>query len=123
VTGNCRPEAEQLVASAAGAEEATSNTERGEGGCHPTRRLELSVGTGGSGDNTANDLTETVKFTQCERDSGMKGFRHPTSDGPLVDTNQIPSAAGKGARSISGLEAAADKCTAIDAGELGMRVQ
>jgi hypothetical protein len=53
MTGNCRPEAEQLVASAEGEGEATSN----KAGCHQARRLELSVGIGGSGgNNTAADL-------------------------------------------------------------------
>ena len=109
MTGNCRPESEQLVASAQGAEEATSTPERGEGGCHPARRLELSVGTGGSrGDNTATDLEKAVKFAPCARDHGMKDFPDPTSKEPLVDTSRIPSAAGRGARSISGFQAAAD---------------
>ncbi len=75
MTGNCRPEAEQLVASAEGAEEATSNPERGEGGCHPARRLELSVGTGGNGcNNTATNLEKAVKFAECMRDNGGKDF-------------------------------------------------
>ena len=130
MTGNCRPEAEQLVASAEGAEEATSNPERGEGGCHPARRFELSVGTAGSGGNTVTDLEKAVKFAQCAHDNGVKGFPDPTSDGPLVDTSRIPSAAGRGARSISGFQAAADKlhrhrlsaswgCGSSDAEDLG----
>ena len=86
MTGNCGPESEQLVASAQGAEHATSTTERGEGGCH-----------------------------------GMKDFSDP--NGPLVDPSRIPSAAGRGAGSISGFRAAADECTVIDSGELGLRVQ
>jgi hypothetical protein len=123
VTGKTRPEAAQLAASAEGAEKATSNPKRGEGGCHPTRRPELSVGTRGGGDRTATELDEAVKFTQCVRANGMKGFRDPTSHGrPLVGTSRIVSAAGRGARSISGFEAAADEYTAIGSGELGLRV-
>ncbi len=123
MTGNCRPESEQLVASAEGAEEAMSNPERGEGGCGPARRFEPSLGTGGSGDNTATDLETAVKFAQWARDNGMKDFPDPTSDGPLVDMSRIPSAAGTGARDISGFLAAADECTAIDSAELGQRIQ
>ena len=124
MTGNCRPEAEQLVASVEGEEEATSNPERGKGGCQPARRLELSVGTGGSrGKNTATDIEKAVKFARCARNSGIKDFPDPTSNGPLVETSRIPSAAGRGARSISGFQATADRCTAIDSGQLGLRVQ
>jgi len=100
-----------------------STPERGEGGCRPARRLEHSGGTGGSGHNTATDLETAVKFAQCASDNGMKVFPDPTSNGPLVDASRIPSAAGRGARSISGFQAAADKYTAIDSGELGPRVQ
>ena len=82
MTGNCRPEAQRLVGSAEGAEEATSNPERGEGGCHPARRPELSVGTGGSGgNNTATDLEKAVKVAQWARDNGMKDFPDAISSG------------------------------------------
>jgi len=124
VTGNCRPEAEQLVASAEGAEEATSNPERSKGGCRPARRLELSVGAGGRGGNTtAIDLEKAAKFIRCERDSGTKDYPDPTSNRPLVETGRIPSSAGRGSPSISGFQAAAERCTPIDSGELGLRVQ
>ena len=124
MTGDTRPEAEQLVASVEGAEEATSNPKRGKGGCNPARRLELSVRTCGNGcNNTATNLEKAVNFAQRARDNGMKDFPDPTSDGSLIDTSRIPSAAGSGARSISGFQAAADKCTPIYSGELGLRVQ
>jgi hypothetical protein len=56
MTANCRPESEQLAASAESAQEATSIPEREEGGCLSARRLELSVGIGGRrGDNAATD--------------------------------------------------------------------
>ena len=84
MTGNCRPESEPLVASAQGAEDATSTTERCEGGCH-----------------------------------GMKDFSDP--NGPLVDPVRIPSAARRGAGSISGFQAAANEYTAIDSGKLGLQ--
>jgi hypothetical protein len=100
-----------------------SNPEWGKGGYHPARRLELSVGTRGSGHNTATDHEKAVKFAQRARANGRKGFREPTSDRALVDTSRIPSAARRGARSISGFQAAVDRCTALDAGELGLRVR
>ena len=120
MTGNCTPK-EHLVAPADGAEKATSKPERGEGGYHPARRLELSAGTGGSGGNkTPTDLEKAVKFARCARDNGMKDFPDPTSDGPPVDTSRIPSAAGNGAHSIAGFQAAADHCSAMYSGELGL---
>jgi hypothetical protein len=62
-----------------------------------------------------------LKFAQCMRDNGVKDFPDPAPDGPLIDTNRIPSAAGKGARSIPGLRAAMETCTGIYAGELGLK--
>jgi hypothetical protein len=44
------------------------------------------------------------------RDNGVKDFPDPTADGPLIDTTRIPSAAGKGAHSIPGFQAAVHKC-------------
>jgi hypothetical protein len=118
VTGNCRPEAEQLVCSAEGA---TSNPERGEGGCPPARRLKLSVGTGSSGgNNTATNLEKAVKFAQCMRDNGRKDLPDPTSDRSLIDISRIPSAAARGAHSIPGFQAAADRCTALYSSALGV---
>jgi hypothetical protein len=62
-----------------------------------------------------------LKFAQCMRDNGIKDFPDPPADGPLIDTNRIPSAAGRGALSIPGFRAATDTCGAIYAGELGLR--
>jgi hypothetical protein len=124
MTGNGRPEVEQIVAPAQGGEEATSNPGRGDGGWHPARRCELSVGTGGNdGGTTAIDLERAVKFGWCADDCSFGDFPDPTPDGSLVHTSRIPSAPNWGARSMTGLHAAADRCTAIDAGELGLRVQ
>ncbi len=64
-----------------------------------------------------------LKFAQCIRDNGVPDFPDPTPNGPLIDTSRIPSAAGRGARSIPGFDAAAHKCTAIYSGELGLRGQ
>ena len=54
-----------------------------------------------------------LKFAQCIRDSGVKDFPDPAPDGPLVDTNRIPSAARNGGMSI--LHAAMQKCRGLAA--------
>jgi hypothetical protein len=61
-----------------------------------------------------------LKFAQCIRDNGVKDFPDPTPDGPLVDTNRIPSAAGNG---IAAINAAMQKCRdfAASAGVQGGR--
>jgi hypothetical protein len=42
----------------------------------------------------AEEQKPALKFAQCMRDHGVKDFPDPTPDGPLVDTNRIPSSAG-----------------------------
>jgi hypothetical protein len=49
-----------------------------------------------------------LRFAQCIRENGVKDFPDPTPDGPLVDTNRIPSAAQPGG--MSALRAAMQKC-------------
>jgi hypothetical protein len=58
-----------------------------------------------------------LKFAQCIRDNGVKDFPDPDPDGPLVDTNRIPSAATNGGMSI--LNAAMQKCRGL-AGNAGV---
>jgi hypothetical protein len=70
---------------------------------------------------SAQEQESALEFAQCMRDNGVEDFPDPTRDGPLIDTNRIPSAAGRGARSIPGFDAAAQKCGAAFAGELGLR--
>src|SRR4051794_32615862 len=72
---------------------------------------------------TAQEQESALKFAQCIRDNGVKDFPDPTPDGPLVDTNRIPSAAGRGGPSIPGLRAAMEKCRdfAANAGVVGNR--
>ena len=66
------------------------NPERGERGCHPPRRLEVSVDTGGSrGINAATDLERRVKFGPCTRDNGVKDFPDSSSNG--VPSTRIES--------------------------------
>ena len=68
-------------------------------------------------------MAAALKFAQCIRANGVPDFPDPTPDGPLIDTSRIPSAAGRGAHSIPGFQAAADKCTAMYSGELGLQGQ
>lgn len=49
-----------------------------------------------------------LKFAQCIRANGVKDFPDPIPNGPLVDTNRIPSAAEPGG--MSALHAAMQKC-------------
>ena len=69
---------------------------------------------------TAQEQENALKFAQCVRDNGVKDFPDPTPDGPLVDTNRIPSAAGNG---IAAINAAMQKCRdlAANAGAVGAR--
>ena len=62
-----------------------------------------------------------LKFAQCIRDNGVTDFPDPDPDGPMVDTNRIPSAARSGG--MSALNAAMQKCRglAADAGVKGPR--
>ncbi len=72
---------------------------------------------------SAQEQQAALKFAQCMRESGVPDFPDPTPDGPLIDTNRIPSAGGRGARDIPGFDAAAHKCTGMYTGELGLRGQ
>lgn len=64
---------------------------------------------------TPQQQNEALKFAQCMRDNGVNDFPDPSPDGPLIDVN--------GARSIPGFQAAQAKCSAIYAGQLGLRGQ
>ena len=59
---------------------------------------------------TPQQRTARLKFAQCMRDNGVPDFPDPTPNGPLIDTNRIPSLAGKDPRSDPGLNAAMQKC-------------
>jgi hypothetical protein len=50
-----------------------------------------------------------LKFAQCIRANGVKDFPDPIPNGPLVDTNRIPSSAQPGG--MSALHAAMQKCS------------
>jgi hypothetical protein len=59
---------------------------------------------------TSQQLDARLKFAQCMRDNGVKDFPDPTPNGPLIDTNRIPSLAGKDPRTDPGLNAAMHRC-------------
>jgi hypothetical protein len=59
---------------------------------------------------TPHQMNARLKFAQCMRDNGVKDFPDPTANGPLIDTNRIPSLAGKDPRSDPGLNASMHKC-------------
>lgn len=67
---------------------------------------------------TPQQQAAALKFAQCIRDNGVPDFPDPTPDGPLVDTNRIPSSKLPGG--MSNLHAAMAKCGAIYGGELGV---
>ena len=49
-----------------------------------------------------------LKFAQCIRDNGVPDFPDPLPNGPLIDTNRIPSSNSPGG--MSSLHAAMQKC-------------
>jgi len=57
---------------------------------------------------TPSQRMARLKFAQCIRVNGVPDFPDPTPDGPLIDTNRIPSAAMPGGMSI--LHVAMQKC-------------
>jgi hypothetical protein len=67
---------------------------------------------------TPEQMSARLEFARCIRDNGVKDFPDPTRDGPLVDTNRIPSTATDGGMSI--LHAAMQKCSSF-ASRAGVR--
>jgi len=57
---------------------------------------------------TPEQAAARLKFAQCIRANGVPDFPDPTPNGPLVDTNRIPSAAQPGG--MSSLHAAMQQC-------------
>ncbi len=71
------------------------------------------------GKATPEEMDERLAFAQCIRDNGVKDFPDPTRDGPLVDTNRIPSANASGGMDI--LNAAMRKCGDLAEAAMGDR--
>ena len=70
---------------------------------------------------TPKQTVARLEFAQCMRDNGVPDFPDPTPDGPLVDTNRIPSASTAAGMSV--LNAAMHRCAGLYAGELGLKSQ
>ncbi len=64
---------------------------------------------------TPQQMEARLRFAQCMRATGEKDFPDPSPNGPLIDTNRIPSLAGKHPRSDPGLNASMHKCRDIAA--------
>jgi hypothetical protein len=62
---------------------------------------------------SAQQQDAALKFAECVRANGVPDFPDPTADGPLIDTNRIPSANTPGGRSA--LHAAMQKCSRLSA--------
>jgi hypothetical protein len=121
MTGNCTKDAGHLVASTVGAEEATANSQRGEGGRNPACRLKVSFGTADT--CTAPNREKAVKVAACVRDGGRTDLPDSGPGGRVIDTIRIPSAAGTSAHSVAGSRAAAARCTASYSNALGLRTK
>ena len=53
---------------------------------------------------TVSQQKTALKFAQCMRENGVNDFPDPDPNAPLIDTNRIPSAQGRGARDIPGFD-------------------
>ncbi len=62
---------------------------------------------------TSQQRTARLAFAACVRKNGVPDFPDPTPNGPLVDTNRIPSSST--ATGMSNLNAAMQKCSAYAA--------
>lgn len=62
---------------------------------------------------TPSQRTARLRFAQCIRDNGVPDFPDPTPNGPLIDTNRIPSSNTTAGMSI--LHAAMRKCSGFAA--------
>jgi hypothetical protein len=70
--------------------------------------LEPAGFTGGT--RSSQQQAAGLKFAQCIRSNGVRDFPDPLPNGPLVDTNRIPSANQPGG--MSALHAAMQTCSA-----------
>ena len=57
---------------------------------------------------TAEEQEVRLEFARCMRENGVEDFPDPTVDGPLVDTNRIPSSATEGGMTV--IDAAMQTC-------------
>lgn len=68
---------------------------------------------------TAEAQATSVEFAQCIRENGVKDFPDPDPNGPLVDTNRIPSSGSKAG--MTAINAAMKKCGEVYSGRLGIK--
>jgi hypothetical protein len=68
---------------------------------------------------SAEQQATSLKFAQCIRENGVRDFPDPDPNGPLVDTNRIPSSNSKGG--MAAINAAMKECGDVYAAELGLR--
>ena len=68
-------------------------------------------------ERNAQEQSDALKFAQCVRDHGVADFPDPAPDAPLVNTNLIPSSAGKGG--MNALNSAMQTCGDLVASQLG----
>jgi hypothetical protein len=76
------------------------------------KNLEPAGFTGGK--RSPEQQKAALQFAQCVRANGVKDFPDPLPDGPLVDTNRIPSTSHNGG--MSTLQVAMQKCRGFAAG-------
>ena len=77
------------------------------------KKLQPAEFTGGK--RSPEQQKAALKFAQCMRDNGVKDFPDPDPDGPLIDTDRIPSLAGTSPRNNPVLNAAMQKCRDLPA--------
>ncbi len=68
---------------------------------------------------TAAQQAAALEFAQCIRENGVDDFPDPDPNGPMIDTNRIPSLSGENA-DLSELNAAMKTCGDIHAGRAGI---
>jgi hypothetical protein len=66
---------------------------------------------------SSHQQSAALEFARCMRKNGVPDFPDPTPNGPLIDTNLIPSANRPGG--MSALNAAKDKCSGLASEVLG----
>jgi hypothetical protein len=67
---------------------------------------------------SAAQQAAAIKFAQCIRENGVPDFPDPEPDGPLVDTNRIPSSNSKAG--MAAINAGMKECGQVYAGQLGL---
>jgi hypothetical protein len=96
------------IANGSGVDTSSASFQQALSAC---RALEPAGFTGTT--RSAQQQDAALKFAQCVRANGVPDFPDPTPDGPLIDTNRIPSANTPGGRSA--LQSAMQQCSNFSA--------